>query len=116
MRVKVHGNHVRFVKVVHFSFNFFLEFWIRDILLQSQIEYVVFSVATWVIDDHRRCIRFAVAFPPFAGELEQVRLQSGNDASVQLEERFLLAALLHLPFREMRCPAVLGGGIGLSGL
>jgi len=66
----------------------------------------------------RRCTRFAVALSPFIspGELEHVRLLGGNGASVRLEDRFRPAALLLRPFRGMRRPAVLRGGIELSGL
>jgi hypothetical protein len=64
----------------------------------------------------RRCIRSAVAFPPFTGELEQVRLLGGKGAFVQLEDRFRPAALLLRPFLEREGTVVLGGGIELSGL
>ena len=63
----------------------------------------------------QRCTRFAItARSPFVGE--QVRLLGGNGASMQLEDRFRPAALLLRPFREIRRPAVLRGGIELSGL
>jgi hypothetical protein len=64
----------------------------------------------------RQCTRFAVALPPFIGELEQVHLVGGNGAPVQLEDRLHPATLLLRPIRETRRPAVFEGGIELSGL
>jgi hypothetical protein len=62
----------------------------------------------------RRWTLFTIA--SFVGELEQVRLLGGSEASVQLDDRFRPAALLLPSLREARRPVVLGGGIDFSGL